>query len=138
VTTTIERFLTKINIVESGCWEWTAFKNKKGYGMFHLVSKTPLSHRFIYEYYYGQICPDLTIDHVCRNRACVNPIHLEQVTMQINNLRGNSMSGINMRKTQCKRGHSLSGINLIIENMQRRCRTCTNTRKRITRKLETF
>lgn len=105
--------------------------------MFHLVNKTPLSHRWIYEYYYRQICPDLTIDHLCRNRACVNPVHLEQVTMKINNLRGNSMSIINMRKTDCNKGHPLSGENLRIENGGgRRCKTCELDRKRHSRKLK--
>lgn len=130
----IVRFLVKINVAENDCWEWDGTLDPDGYAKFGLNYKMILGHRFIYEYYYGQISPDLTIDHLCRNRACVNPLHLEQVTSRENTLRGICPSAVNARKTHCKRGHPLSGINLIIENRARKCRTCINTRQRLARK----
>ena len=117
----IKRFLSKIKIIESGCWEFTGHLDKYGYGQIKINRKTILTHRYIYEYYYGTICPDLTIDHLCRNRACCNPLHLEQVTKQENNKRGNSASGINKRKTHCKRGHEFTKENTIIKKMEKRC-----------------
>lgn len=133
MTPTIERFLEKIIIAENKCWVWTGAKDKEDYGRIRVNNTTKLTHRFIYEYYYGQICPDLTIDHLCRNRTCVNPLHLEQVTQQINASRGINWNSI---KTHCKNGHLLSGNNLRIENGKRRCKTCVRENKRITRKLK--
>jgi len=125
----IHKFLSKVNVLDSGCWEWTMCKDTYGYGIFWIGRKTS-PHRFIYEYYYGQICPDLTIDHLCRNRACCNPIHLEQVTNKVNVLRGNGVMAINSRKTHCKRGHELSENNIYRYGTSRVCKEC----KYITRK----
>ena len=128
----IERFLLKVKIIESGCWEWTASKNRKGYGQFNLHKKIVRSQRLIYEYYYGQISPDLTIDHLCRNRACVNPLHLEQVTSKVNTLRGEGETAINSRKTHCVKGHEFTEENTRIDkNESRICRRCEYRRSKI-------
>lgn len=120
----IERFLSKIHINDS-CWEWTARKNRNGYGGFDIPNKTVLAHRFIFEYYHGTICPDLTIDHLCRNRGCVNPTHLEQVSIKVNTMRGTSFSAVNSRKTHCIHGHEFSEQNTIQrKNDNRGCKTC--------------
>ena len=66
--TIIEKFLLKISVADSGCWEWTAAQNHNGYGYFGVNGKMKRAHRFIYKYYYGVICPDLVIDHLCRNK----------------------------------------------------------------------
>lgn len=116
----IERFLEKIIITDSGCWEWLGSKSNGGYGQFIINTKKLYIHRFIYEYYHGQICPDLQIDHLCRNRKCGNPNHLEQVTQQENISRGSRPN-----QTHCKRGHELKGVNLYINKTNHRsCRTC--------------
>lgn len=129
---TIERFLSKINVVESGCWEWTASKTDDGYGLFYAKERrNVLSHRFIFEYYYGELSPNLTIDHLCNNPNCANPIHLEEVTQKENIQRGHSHNG---ELTQCKRGHEFTIENTIIAQNKRRCRTCVNTRRRVDRK----
>jgi len=129
----IERFLPKIKINDNGCWEWTDGTNHHGYGGFNVNNKAILSHRFIYEYYHGMICPDLTIDHLCRNRKCVNPLHLEQVSMKINNERGMSPSGINSRKTHCIRGHQFTEENTIKGKGRRRCKICTVVSNRLSK-----
>jgi len=114
----IERFLTKINVVENGCWEWTDFLNN-GYGQFKVEGIILRAHRFIYEYYYGEICPDLTIDHLCRNKRCVNPLHLEQVTNQENTQRAKN------DRTHCRNNHLITAKNThYAPNGSRVCRDC--------------
>lgn len=116
--------MEKINVVESGCWEWTVSLSVKGYGSIAVYGKHLRSHRFIYEYYHGEINPELTIDHLCRNRKCVNVIHLEQVTMAENVMRGISPSAINSRKTHCKRGHLFTSDNTYRNHNGKNCRIC--------------
>ncbi len=132
--TPIDRFLSMIKIVESGCWEWQGYVFKSGYGSFWFNDKTYRSHRFIYEYYHGSICPDLTIDHLCRNRKCCNPNHLEQVTYKENVLRSPfTQASINSRKTHCIYGHEFNESNTYVySHGKRECRICnrTNCKKR--------
>lgn len=124
----IERFLNKINVTPSGCWEWLASKNKNGYSLFQVLPHR-YAHRFIYEYYHGEIDPTLTIDHLCRNRCCVNVNHLEQVSIKVNTLRGFSASSINARKTHCPRGHQYDECNTwYAKNGSRICKSCNSAR----------
>ena len=124
----IVRFLAKINVVETGCWEWTAYLNQYGYSKFQLNGKIITAHRFIYEYYYGTICPDLTIDHLCRNRKCVNVNHLEQVTNRLNIQRGIKYNTI---KTHCKHGHKFNKTNTRIYKGFRVCRACEKINRQL-------
>lgn len=122
-------FLSKIIIDDNGCWNWTAFRDKDGYAKIKINNKSLMAHRFIFEYFNGEICPDLTIDHLCRNRSCVNPIHLEQVTMRENNLRGTSPTSANAKKTHCHIGHELTGCNLYVSSDgHRHCDACRKDR----------
>jgi len=121
-----QRFWEKVDKTSS-CWNWTAYKNKDGYGRFGVKSSSPIAaHRFSYELHKGKIPKGLTIDHLCRNRKCVNPDHLEIVTQRENTLRGNGVGVINARKTHCKRGHEYTPENTLIRNDNggRRCRIC--------------
>ena len=121
----IERFLSKITVTDSGCWEWTSTINRGGYGLFKSDGKMVSIHRFVYDYYHGSICPDLTIDHLCRNRKCCNPVHLEQVTQKENIRRGFGVNGINARKTHCKNGHEFNKENTYkYSRGTRECREC--------------
>ena len=83
---------------KTDCWLWTGRKNRKGYGIFHfsiprLGTKGQLAHRFVYLNYVGPIPDGLTIDHLCRVRNCVNPFHLEPVTIRENVQRGYAARG---------------------------------------------
>lgn len=95
----LRRFWSKVIAMPSGCWEWQATKTRGGYGQFNLSSKRFQAHRFSYELLIGPIPDGLTIDHLCRNPACVNPAHLEPVTLAENERRAAGL------KTHCPHGH---------------------------------
>jgi hypothetical protein len=82
--------LTQYEVADTGCWEWTRGKGSDGYGRAVIaeVGKQRLAHRVFYEHHVDKIPTGLVIDHLCRNRGCVNPEHLEPVTHQVNLSRG--------------------------------------------------
>lgn len=131
----------RVSRVESGCWEWTGtpFKNN-GYCRVKMAGKTVVAHRAVYEALVGAIPEGLQLDHLCRNRRCVNPTHLEPVTAKVNQARGRSPASENAAKVRCKRGHSLSGDNLFVrKDGRRRCRTCERaSQKRLRQKSTTY
>lgn len=92
-----KRFLSKVEKTDS-CWNWKAYIAPGGYGKFGVTiapntKKIMYAHRFSYELFNGKIEDGKVIDHLCRNRQCVNPEHLEQVDTYTNNIRGlNSMN----------------------------------------------
>jgi hypothetical protein len=101
-----DRFWRKVCEVEStGCWSWVAGHQKDGYGSYRLSGQSRLAHRVAYEALIGPVPQGLQIDHLCRNRTCVNPAHLEPVTARENTLRGVSIQAANARKTACPYGH---------------------------------
>lgn len=107
------------------CWQWDVLRPTTGYGDFY-DGRAWLAHRWSYEHHVGPIPEGLEIDHLCRNRGCVNPYHLEVVTPRVNTLRGFGPSGLAARKTQCSNGHAFTPENTYYRgpNRQRRCRTC--------------
>lgn len=118
----------------STCWFWRGYKGKNGYGLINRkhFSKIPiLAHRFSYEMLIGKIPYGLTLDHLCKKRNCVNPTHLEPVSLGENSIRGDSPPAINKRKTHCNKGHELSGDNLLRDkNGWRKCSICTRNNRR--------
>lgn len=133
-----ERFWLKVDRRSvDACWPWLASKDAAGYGNF---SRTPVgpykrvtkAHRIAYELLVGSIPTGLTIDHLCRNTSCVNPAHMEPVTLQENMRRGNCISTQYARRTHCKRGHALTPENMMIWGAntknpgKRACRLCKN------------
>lgn len=118
------------------CFEWTASKNKYGYGLILRWAgggnRTFRAYRVAYELVHGPIPVDKQLDHLCRNRACVRVEHLEAVTAKENILRGVSPSAKHARKTHCIHGHELSGDNVAVreDNGGRRCVTCRRLRMR--------
>ena len=122
----LERFFEKIRVRENGCWEWQAGLWGKGYGQFReSTQRRVMAHRFSYELAKGVIPKGKTLDHLCRNRKCVNPEHLEAVPLRENILRGNGAPAQNNRKTHCLRGHLFDEQNTyLIIGGGRECRTC--------------
>lgn len=112
----------------NGCWIWTGTRAKTGYGTIGAdrTGWTLLAHRVAYEFVIGPIPEGLTLDHLCRVRLCVNPAHLEPVTLAENKRRGESLPAKNARKTQCESGHPYTPQNTYIHPVKgwRRCRTC--------------
>lgn len=108
------------------CWLWKGRPSSRGYGRLTTPwsSSTP-AHRVSFMLHHGSIPDGHVIDHICRERTCVNPAHLRCVTPRINGLENSlSPAAINAKKTHCLHGHPLSGENLIHAQGGRRCRTC--------------
>ena len=128
--TILERFWIKVKESDS-CWEWTASKTAGGYGQFNIGNnKNVYAHRLAYELLVGQIPEGLVIDHLCRNRACVNPDHLEPVTVDENLSRGRGQSQVLHHLGVCANGHPAS------ESYRRKstgnivhCRTCLREKR---------
>lgn len=120
----------------NGCLEWTGRITKRGYAIFHVRDVDrgrnfpARAHRVAYEAFVGPIPDGFTVDHVCRNRRCVDatPEHLEAVTQYENStVRGAGPAAENRRKTECPRGHAYVGANIRIGSAGRRiCRACQN------------
>lgn len=125
--TTEELFWAKVQKTDS-CWLWVAGKDRRGYGRFAINRKPKLAHRVSYEFMTGKIPEGLVIDHLCRETSCVNPAHLEPVTVKENNRRG--MAGEvgaarQLAKTHCPKGHEYSEENTYhYPDNRRKCRTC--------------
>jgi hypothetical protein len=116
---------------ETGCWVWTAALSQ-GYGYVRRRRKTHKAARVIYVLLVGPIPDGLQLDHLCRNRACVHPHHLEPVTSRENTMRGLNPSAAKARQTHCKRGHDFNEENTRINprNGTRTCRVCHRERER--------
>lgn len=127
----VARFEVKYKVdPATGCWLWTAGKSQ-GYAAFNFNGSRSQGHIFSFLLYRGFVPDELTRDHLCRVRSCVNPWHLEIVTRGVNVLRGIGVAAVNAKKAVCIRGHPFSGNNLAFKkNGWRRCRTCDRDLKR--------
>lgn len=125
--TLVERFCHKVAFAANGCWEWAGSRSDTGYGNMQVGSgKVRNAHRLSYEMFIGPVPDGLELDHLCRNRGCVNPAHLEPVTRTTNILRGNGPA-IRKARTHCKNGHPFDAENTILAP-HRICRACKNQR----------
>lgn len=118
-------------IVTKGCWRWTGYLLPNGYGLIgrRQIKGSRLAHRWFYELLIGPIPEGLQLDHLCRNRSCVNPAHLEPVTHKVNGLRGVGPPALNARKTHCIHGHLFDAENThLAPDGTRRCRACAHER----------
>lgn len=122
-----ERYIQKTT---KGCWLWMGAVQSRGYGNY----RGKLAHRVSYQKYKGEIPKGMTIDHICRDRLCVNPEHLRVMTQKDNNLCGESPVAVNKRKTHCSNGHELNSDNVKIcrrkDGIRRKCMKCEAEYKR--------
>jgi len=133
------RFRTKYTVDgTTGCWIWHGSRfQKTQYSLFNVkctdgVWRPTVGHRVSYELHKGEIPIGHDIDHLCRNRQCVNPQHLEAVTRQLNFLRGAHETAILVSMNRCPKGHEFTEENTITRpNGKRECRTCVRARDRL-------
>ena len=123
-----ERFWEKIALWDS-CWMWEAGKNKSGYGQLWQQGAMTYAHHFLS----GPPPDGMEYDHLCRNRACVRPEHLELVTHKANTLRGEGVGAVAVTKTHCPTGHAYDEENTYRYRGRRYCRACKYIRNKIRR-----
>lgn len=115
--------------MQSECWLWAGAVNRHGYPQRKWDGKTHMIHRVVYENEVGEIPEGLTLDHLCRVTTCINPSHMEAVTLRQNILRGQSPSALNAVRTHCANGHKFNKENTGWERRKtsrtaRYCKTC--------------
>lgn len=115
----------------SGCWEWSGHLDKNGYAgkLWNDYGKKESPYRTLYTLFFGNIPEGLQLDHLCRNKCCINPLHLEAVSPRENVLRSDNLAARNAKKTHCIYGHPLIGGNLYLKKTkngrkERQCRIC--------------
>ena len=118
-----KRFMLQVAKDErTGCWEWTGTCQPNGYSAFFVDGRLLRGHRWSYEHFIGPIPDGLQIDHLCRNRRCVNPEHLEPVTARENTRRA--------MRAACVNGHDFTPENVYMHSGKRYCRECRRNRNR--------
>lgn len=126
----IERVMRRVEFdTNGGCWLWTGTLSRGHGQIVHEGCSVPV-HRALYEALRAPVPKELTMDHLCRVRCCVNPDHLEPVTNRENLRRGYSPSAVHGRKTHCDHGHLFTPENTYLYKGWRYCRTCIADYKR--------
>jgi len=132
----VDRIMARIVRTPDGCWNWPGAKRAGGYGHvgWHDETKTPRNestHRALYKHFNGEVPEGFDLDHLCRNRSCCNPEHLEAVTRRENLLRGKTTPARRAAVTHCPSGHGYTPENTRVDKKGRRiCKECCRTRNR--------
>jgi hypothetical protein len=116
----VERFFNKVLFLPTGCWKWKGALNNVGYGSFWASYTRYGAHRFSYLLLHGNLTSGLEIDHLCRNKWCVNPFHLQEVTHEENLFRGTG----GQRRTHCYKGHEFTVETSYKTPVSNRCKIC--------------
>jgi hypothetical protein len=129
-TKTAEQFWAGFDPV-GDCWEWRSPVGDHGYGVVTMQGQKWLTHRLAYTLMVGDIPAGLQIDHLCRNRVCGNPDHLEAVTPRVNTLRSEGLPAKRAKQTVCQRNHALTPENVYLrpDRLGRMCRQCCAIRE---------
>jgi len=136
MTPVIERIWRRIDRSDpDGCWIWPGRTNTGGgYGVVTVGGrknpKSLLVHRVVWVHERGPIPPDVECDHLCRNRRCCNPHHIELVPKRVNILRGAGRAAENARKTHCPANHEYTPENTYTYGRRRYCRQCVRKKQR--------
>lgn len=126
-------FWRLVDIGESAaCWEWRGGSaSGYGYPRFSIDGRQQYAHRLAYEFRNGPIPNGYEVDHLCRNKLCMNPRHLEAVPPLVNLARNESPASVNGRKTHCIHGHEFTPENTTLrKDGSRQCRTCRRKQNR--------
>lgn len=127
---TPEQFWQQVSKCDTGCWLWNGRKNGDGYGIF-IYGKEQMAHRVAYILASRDVPAGKCLDHLCRNRSCVNPAHLEPTTWRENILRGQGLAANEARSTHCKYGHEFNSANTMHrKDGGRFCRACGRRREK--------
>lgn len=113
-------------VVKGDCWEWTGGVVNTGYGLTSVSGRRWLTHRLAHELWIGPIPESFEVDHLCRNRVCLNPDHLEAVSKAVNMRRAWAAN----RMSACRRGHAFTPENTFFNGGFRGCRTCRRLREK--------
>lgn len=125
-----KRFINKVEFTEN-CWNWTASLDSHGYGSFWDGKRNVKACNWLYEQLF-YTTKGLVKDHLCRNRRCVNPLHLREVTHKENILCGEGLAAQNARKTHCRKGHPFNKENTRIDRRGKRiCLSCYSNWKEV-------
>ena len=116
------------------CWTWSGSTTARGYGRWRVSGKTVYVFRSTYEDVHGAVPEDKELDHLCRNKSCCNPSHLEPVTHAVNCQRGDARA-LKMAITHCPKGHPYDEKNTIKKSLKsggvnRVCRLCKQAQER--------
>jgi len=122
---TVARRLYAGSIRINGCRVWLGRKDKDGYGRIKAYGRDRQAHIVAYELACGPVPAGLQLDHLCRNRACIDPEHLEAVTCRVNLMRGETQAAYKAAQTHCVNGHEFTPENTYsYVNKKRMCRRC--------------
>lgn len=126
-----DKFLDRI-VTDGECIIFTGTKSPQGYGSFQSANRVRMqAHRISYQVFVGPLIDGLVIDHICRNRLCVRPDHLRQVTHQVNILAGVGATAVHAKKTHCVNGHEYTTENTHRTRHGRACKICRKEKKRV-------